>query len=166
MKGDQYIYGIEGSLAPELRDDIYWIDESGKESSPIQLTNFKNEIKVLYGFQSWCPGCHSRGLPTLKKMVEALIDSDVVSFFAVQTVFEGFTSNTKEKISETQKKYDIRIPFGHDVGNKNTGNRSSIMYDYKTGGTPWFIIIDQNDRVIFNDFHLNSDKAIEYFLSV
>ena len=40
------------------------------------------------------------------------------------------------------------------------------MKGYKTGGTPWFILIDQNGKVIFNDFHLNADKAIEYLKTI
>jgi len=83
----------------------------------------------------------------------------------IQTVFEGFHINTKEKLKETQNKYQLPIPFGHDVGNEKTGNRSSTMYHYKTGGTPWFIFIDQNNQVVFNDFHLDVDKTIEYLKS-
>ena len=54
-------------------------------------------------FQSWCPGCHSRGLPDLKKMVDALKEKDNISFLAIQTVFEGHKSNTYEKMVETPK---------------------------------------------------------------
>lgn len=159
-------YGIVGEQAPELSEEIVWVDEKGEEQTPIQLSDFKNKFKVIYGFQSWCPGCHSRGLPALQKMVEALKANDKVVFFAVQTVFEGFQTNTKEKALETQKKYDLPIPFGHDIGNEQTGSRSSIMYHYRTGGTPWFILIDQNNRVVFNDFHLNIEKAIEYLQAI
>ena len=95
-------------------------------------------------------------------MVDVLSDNDQVVFFAIQTVFEGIHTNTKEKLLETQQKYQLNIPFGHDVGNEKTGNRSTTMYNYKTGGTPWFIFIDENDQVVFNDFHINVDKAIEY----
>ena len=40
------------------------------------------------------------------------------------------------------------------------------MYDYRTGGTPWFIFINQQDVVVFNDYHLNVDKAIEYLKGI
>jgi len=159
-------YGIAGYQAPEFSNEIDWIDENGKGMKPIQLSDFNGKFKVIYGFQSWCPGCHSRGLPALQKMVEALKDNDKVAFFAIQTVFEGFQANTKEKVLETQKKYKLQIPFGHDIGNEKTGSRSSIMYHYKTGGTPWFIFIDQKDTVVFNDFHLNVEKAIEYLQTI
>jgi len=117
---------------------------------------------VIYGFQSWCPGCHSRGLPALKKMSEALKGNDKVDFMAIQTVFEGSHTNTKDKLLETQEKYGLDIPFGHDAGTNASGNRSVTMGQYRTGGTPWFIFIDPNGQVVFNDFHLNVDAAIDY----
>jgi len=159
-------YGIAGYQAPELAKQIEWIDGKGKGTKSIQLSNYQGKFKVIYGFQSWCPGCHSRGLPALQKMVDALKDNDEVKFFAIQTVFEGFQANTKDKLLETQKKYSLKIPFGHDVGSEKTGSRSSIMYHYRTGGTPWFIFIDQEDIVVFNDFHLDVEKAIEYLKTV
>lgn len=166
MSNQQIKYGIEGYKAPELTSDIVWVDGSGKEIAAIKLADYPGTFKVLYGFQSWCPGCHSRGLPALQQMVEALKDNDKVKFFALQTVFEGEEANTQEKMLETQKKYKLGIPFGHDVGTPETGNRSSTMYNYRTGGTPWFIFIDQNDTVVFNDFHLNVEKAIEYLKEI
>ena len=138
----------------------------GEKIDPIKLSDYQGKFKVIYCFQSWCPGCHRVGLPALQEMVEALKDNDKVKFFALQTVFEGEEVNTKEKMLETQKKYGLEIPFGHDVGSVETGNRSSTMYNYRTGGTPWFIFIDQNNNVVFNDFHLNVEKAIEYLKEV
>ena len=35
------------------------------------------------------------------------------------------------------------------------------MTNYNTGGTPWFILIDKKDNIVFADFHLNVDGAIE-----
>lgn len=155
-------YGIEGATAPELSPAIEWIDASGNDMAAVQLGDNPDHFRVIYGFQSWCPGCHSRGLPALQKMVDSLADNDKIDFYAVQTVFEGFEANTKDKLLETQQKYGLKIPFGHDVGSEQTGNRSSIMYNYRTGGTPWFIFIDQTNTVVFNGFHLDVDKAIEY----
>ena len=154
-------YGIEGHQAPELNIPI-WIDSKGEKSDPVTLKNYDGKFKVIYCFQAWCPGCHSRGLPALQEMTKALEGNDEVVFLAIQTVFEGKSSNTFERMKEIQKEYNLKIPFGHDVGSDSTRNISSVMHNYKTGGTPWFIFIDQKGRVVFNDFHLNTDKAIEY----
>ena len=166
MEEQQITYGIIGQKAPELTKDIEWINADGQETEAIQLKDYSGKFKVLYGFQSWCPGCHSKGLPDLQKMVKALEGNDQIAFFALQTVFEGSHANTKEKMIETQEKYGLKIPFGHDIGSNETGNRSSTMYNYRTGGTPWFIFIDQSDTVVFNDFHLDVDKAIKYLQKI
>lgn len=138
-----------------------WIDADGNKTSQIKLADYKGKFKIVYCFQHWCPGCHSKGLPDLKKMVDALEGNDNVAFLAVQTVFEGHGSNTYDKIAETQKKYDLKIPFGHDAG-EDGKSRSNIMTNYQTGGTPWFIFIDQHDNVVFADFHVNVDGAIKF----
>ena len=66
---------------------------------------------------------------------------------------------------ETQKQYELKIPFGHDAGNDDK-SRSNIMTNYQTRGTPWFIFIDKHDNVVFSDFHLNVDAAIGFLKSI
>ena len=154
-------YGIVGQPAPELKVPL-WVDGNGNTISSPTVTDKKGEFTVIYCFQSWCPGCHSVGLPSLQKMVKELEGNDKVNFLAIQTVFEGAEANTYEKMLGVQEKYDLHIPFGHDVGDKTTANRSSTMYNYRTGGTPWFIFIDGDGKVIFNDFHIDTDGAIKF----
>lgn len=146
--------------APEFNVN-QWIDADGNKTNPIKLSDFKGQFKVVYCFQSWCPGCHSKGLPDLKTMIEALSENKNITFLAIQTVFEGHKDNTYEKMVETQKQYKLKIPFGHDAGDDDK-SRSNIMTNYKTGGTPWFILIDKHDNVVYSDFHLNPLAAIEF----
>ena len=164
MERQKTRYGIEGQQAPQLSETIEWIDQNGKETSAQKITEGK--FTVIYGFQSWCPGCHSRGLPALKKMSEALKDSDKVDFMAIQTVFEGRGANTLDRMKEIQKEYDLKIPFGHDTGEETKRKRSIVMQNYRTGGTPWFIFINEEGTVVFNDYHLDTEKAIEYLKSL
>ncbi|MGB5417603.1 peroxiredoxin family protein [Algibacter sp.] len=142
-----------------------WVDANGNETEPIKLSDFNGKFKVVYCFQSWCRGCHSKGLPDLKRMVEALKDNKNVVFLAIQTVFEGHESNTYDKILKTQKQYDLHIPFGHDAGDDGK-SISNIMTNYKTGGTPWFLFIDKHDNVVFSDFHLIPKAAIKVLNSM
>ena len=67
---------------------------------------------------------------------------------------------------EPEKEMEGEVPFGHDVGNEHTRNVSSIMYNYRTGGTPWFIFIDRGDTVVFNGFHLDTKKAIQFLKGI
>lgn len=149
-------YGIAGKPAPELRID-YWIDAKGKKTQ-FKLADHKGKWVFLKCFQSWCPGCHSHGLPALKQISDALADNPKVVFAGIQTVFEGHSTNTIDKVREIQQQYDLKLPMGHDPGN----GRSFTMMDYKTGGTPWMILIDPSGQVVFNGFNINTEKAIEF----
>lgn len=150
--------------APEFKVK-QWIDANGKKTEPLKLSDFEGKFKVIYCFQSWCPGCHSKGFPDLKKMVEALKDNLGVKFLAIQTVFEGFDENTYDKMEQTQKRYNLKILFGHDAGDDGK-SRSNIMSNYQTRGTPWFIFIDKHDHIVFADFHLNVEAAIGFLKTI
>ena len=152
--------GISSQNAPELRVP-YWIDGQGKPIEPIRLADLGDGHKVIYCFQHWCPGCHSRGFPALKRLVDNLSDKGF-GFAVVQTVFEGAEKNTVEKLRETQLHYGLDLPFGHDLPPE--GERyPTVMEDYRSGGTPWFIVIDPKGEVIFNDFRLDADRVIAAF---
>ena len=57
--------------------------------------------------------------------------------------------------------------FGHDPDDEGASrNTSSTMNSYKSGGTPWYILIDQEGLVVFNDFHLDVDKTIAYLKTI
>ena len=156
---NQVDYGIVGYMAPDWGVER-WIDANGLPTE-LNLNDFDWKIRVIFCFQSWCKGCHQIGFPILKQMVNALKDDDRIAFFAVQTVFEGQEENTFEKIKEIQKQYNLKIPFGHDPGDESTGNISKIMHNYRTGGTPWFIVIGTGGSVIYNDFQIDAEKAVK-----
>ena len=152
--------GISASAAPELRVP-FWIDGQGSPIDPVKLADLGDGYKVIYCFQHWCPGCHSRGFPTLKRLVDNLSDKGF-GFAVVQTVFEGAEQNTVAKLRETQLRYDLDLPFGPDLPLEG-GRYPTVMEDYRTGGTPWFIVIDPKGEVIFNDFRLGPDRLIAAF---
>lgn len=149
--------GIKDKTAPELRVP-FWIGPHGEERDPLQLTELGRGYKLIYCFQAWCPGCHSQGFPTLQKLVDAFADKEF-GFAVVQTVFEGEAQNTPDKLREMQERYSLAVPFGHDPAAQ--GRHPSVMEDYRTGGTPWFILIGPDNKVIFNDFGLDADKLIQ-----
>ena len=85
--------------------------------------------------------------------------ADKFGFAATQTVFEGANINTDDKPKLEQARYRLMIPFGHDVPPEGE-HYPTVMQDYRTGGTPWFIIIDPAGKVVVNDFHLDADLLI------
>lgn len=151
--------GIAGQSAPELHAD-FWIDADGR-STRFSLAEQRGRWVHVKCWQSWCPGCHSHGFPALQRMVEAFADEPRVVNVAVQTVFEGHGINTAGKVRETQLQYGLPIVFGHDPGEHQAHGRPRTMVDFRTGGTPWHILIDPEGRVVFDGFGLNTDAAIK-----
>ena len=148
------VRGIMGQKAPAWTVEAWFNLPEGVER--IDVADFEGKVVYLFGFQSWCPGCHSHGFPTLKKVMEKYKNSEDVVFVAVQTTFEGFSTNTWEAALKTVEEFDLDIPVAHDGSN---GKRSRLMQAYRTGGTPWSVVIDRNGVVRFNDFHITPDKA-------
>jgi peroxiredoxin len=147
-----YAVGIEGQQAPSFGVDK-WIQTKGKTS--IDIEDYKGKVLYLYGFQSWCPGCHSHGFPTLQKLSKYYKNDKNVAFVAIQTVFEGFSTNTITAAEKIIKQYNLTMPVGHSGINNQ---RSTFMLNYKSGGTPWTVIIDKKGIVRFNNFHLTVDE--------
>ena len=150
-------FGILDQQAPAW-EIPYWIDESGQETA-LDLSDYGGKVVYLFCFQHWCPGCHEYGFPTLKYLHRTYKHYDDVAFVAVQTVFEGQKINTTRKLKKTQKKYGLEIPFGQDTGANMGREHANLMHNYRTGGTPWVIIIDKSGKVIFNDYHIEAKYA-------
>lgn len=152
--------GIEGYMAPELALD-YWIDGNGEPSS-FSVHEAKGKWVFLKCFQNWCPGCHSSGFPTLKAFSDEFHGHPKVAIAGIQTVFEGYLTNTVDAVRELQLRYDLPIVMGHDPGNRETHDVPSTMRNYRTGGTPWLILINPDGVVVYNGFHVDPDKLIDY----
>ena len=99
------------------------------------------------------------GFPTLQKLTQAFKNEDRVKFFAVQTVFEGYEINSQDKLRKNQLEWDLKIPMAHAAGNPLTHESPPIMKKYRSGGTPWKVIINPEGRVIYNDFHIKPSQA-------
>ncbi len=137
-----------------------WIGENGEPlAKPVTLADYAGKVVVMLAFQSWCPGCHSSGFPAIQHLKREFEDNPGVGFVAVQTVFEGHDVNTQDKLLENQRKYALQIPFGHDAGSESTNGYPDIMYNYRTRGTPWIIVIDRDRMVRYSDFHIDPQRG-------
>ena len=151
-------FGSTHSRAPELRV-ADWIDAGGGPMDrPVRLADLGTGYKILFCFQHWCPGCHSRGFPTLRFLHDKLKGKGF-GFAAIQTVFEGAETNTFDKLRLNQQKYGLAIPFGQDV--PAAGERyPTFMEDYRSAGTPWFTVIDPQGLVVYADFRLDAQRFL------
>lgn len=153
--------GIVGKKAPDWKtSEWYQLPEGKKSLSP---SDYKGKVIYLYFFQSWCPGCHRSGFPTLKKMSQQFSENPDVVFLAIQTTFEGHSINDASKLKATADRYQLKIPFGQSAGKSGTPD---IMKKYRSGGTPWTVIIDKEGKVRYNDFHISAEKATRLIQSL
>ncbi|MEM6992261.1 MAG: TlpA family protein disulfide reductase [Myxococcota bacterium] len=147
-------HGIQGSVAPEFRVPDWLANVDASDG--LRIADIKAPLIYLYNFQSWCPGCHSHGFPTMKAVKDHFENagrSAEIQFVAVQTVFEGHDTNTADKALESMKRHGLEdIPLGHDSGSPPT-----IMADYRTGGTPWTVIIGPDRTVLHEGFQLDPE---------
>lgn len=150
----QQVRGIIGRKAPSWQV-TEWI-QLPQGTKSLDVADFSNKIIYLFCFQSWCPGCHSHGFPTLKRMIDIYQDNNEVVFVAIQTTFEGFYTNNFSKLREVSGQFGLSIPFGQSG---KDGKRSPLMRAYHTGGTPWTIIIDKRGILRFNGFHITPEQA-------
>ncbi len=64
----------------------------------------------ILSFQTWCPGCHKVGFPTLKKVMGHYEGNDDVRFVAIQTAFEGYSTNDLAGARKTARRYSLETP--------------------------------------------------------
>jgi hypothetical protein len=88
--------------------------------------------------------------------------SNDVGFSVVQTVFERVDANTSDQLIHDQNRYGLRIPFGHDTI-ASDGRYPTTMVNYRTAGTPWFVVIDPAGTVIEGDFSIEADRLLTVF---
>lgn len=151
-------YGIEGKQAPELKVG-QWIDGKG-EPTTFKLSEQKGKFVFMEFWQAWCPGCHKHGFPSLKKISDEFKGSKYFVPVAIQTTFEGFSINNAKQMRAIQMRYDLDIVFGHDEGKE--GVHPHTMHSYRSGGTPWAVLISPEGKVIYNDFSISPESAIAY----
>ncbi|MFT7475483.1 MAG: hypothetical protein ACI81L_002422 [Verrucomicrobiales bacterium] len=161
MSDHESSLGIQGRDAPELRVPE-WLENV--DGGSLLLADIDAPFIYLYNFQSWCPGCDSHGFPALNAIKNGLAErgfEDRVQFVAIQTVFEGHEENTPAKARESLRRHGLSdIPLGHDSGHPPT-----VMADYRTGGTPWTVIIGPDRRVVFDGFQIDPEQAIDALIA-
>jgi thiol-disulfide isomerase/thioredoxin len=151
--------GLVGLPAPPL-EHVRWIDDSGAERGPLTLAELGPGYTVLYFFQDWCTGCHAHGFPTFVTLAEEFRDKEV-GLAAIQTVFEGQEVNTFDRLRKNQRRYGLHVPFGHAVADSASVDAvPPIMEAYRSGGTPWFVVIAPNGRVVYDGFRLDAEGLI------
>jgi thiol-disulfide isomerase/thioredoxin len=129
--------------APELRVSSFTGDKAPS------LADYTGKVKVFFFFQSFCPGCLSRGFPVTRRLEAKYEESQAVQFVYLQTTFELASVNTWEEAKEEAESWNVLAPVAQDEIDPRTENPIT-MGAYGSRGTPWTIVIDKDDRVRFS----------------
>jgi hypothetical protein len=70
-------------------------------------------------------------------------------------LFEGYGTNTAKAALSSALGHGVDVPVGHDGG----PHRSRTMARYRSGGTPWFVVIDRQGIVRFDGFRITVPKV-------
>ena len=146
--------GIKGQKAPPLGVTTWIQLPEGKDR--LGIPDFKDKVLVVFCFQSTCVACGKREFPVLQQLIKEFKGNEDVAFLAIQTPFEDFATNSELQLKPIAEKHKLDIPIGHLAKTKDT---YSINVAYETGGTPWWIVIDREGTVVFNDFTMAPDVA-------
>lgn len=145
--------GLKGFPAPAWKCSDWF--QAG-ELTP-ELSSFEGKFVVLFFFQHWCPGCHARGFPIMQQLAKKYKGDESVKLLAIQTVFEGGHTNTFENGKKDMVKYGLKIPFGQDA---KENRRTYTMQRYRTGGTPWLVLIGPDGVILHDGFDLPGKKLL------
>ncbi len=57
---------------------------------------------------------------------------------------------------------DPALQMAHAAGNPDTHEIPEIMKQYRSGGTPWTVIIDPEGGVVYNHFHIEPHQVVAF----
>jgi thiol-disulfide isomerase/thioredoxin len=158
LSAQEFQKGIQGAKAPPINISTWYQLPEGKKD--LELTDYEGKVIVMLFFQHWCKASQERELPVLKNLVARYEGNDEIVFLAIQTAFEGFLDNTPDKLKVTAEKFELAIPFGHNI---KAPEFPGISGTYKPRGTPWWVIIDRKGIVEYNGSILNEEEAVKGF---
>lgn len=149
--------GIVDEMGPELTPSEWWGIENNESAL---LANNRDKVVCLLFFQTDCHYSNSEGLPILKELQEDYGDDPQVKLIALQTPFRSDDLNTLAAAKALFEEKGLKGPVGHEG---NSRKKSETYINYKVPGTPWFVVMDKQGVVRYNDSSLPIEEAREMF---
>jgi len=144
--------------APEWRI-AQWIN-----GDPGSLADHRGKVVLIEFFQLWCPGCKRFSVPLFKRWHERYGKRDDVLVVSIHTVFEGHDYQNPERLREFVEIWGIEHPVGIDTHGTEGGDVPETMTRYRTGGTPYVVIVDKSGRLRFRHLGGFDRRVVEAFI--
>ena len=120
------------------------------ENVPRKEDFFGKPLLILF-FSLGCPGCLGRAIPYANRIVYE--NEGAIHVMGIHTNFEG-VDFSKEQILKAKEKFHIRFPFFKDY------NYDTTFLNYGAGGTPHWILVDQQGLVVYSIFGSDPNNAL------
>ena len=128
-----------------------WSLEKIFEEEPPQKEAFLGKPLLILFFSLGCPGCLGRAIPYANRMVFEL--GDQIQVLGIHTNFESLDIST-EKFAKAREEFAIRFPFFKDK------NYDTTFLNYGAGGTPHWILVDKDGKVVYSIFGSDPNNAL------
>lgn len=106
---------------------------------------------VILFFNLGCPGCKGRAIPFANWL--NIEYRDKINVVGIHTNFEG-VDFTDQQLIECKAEYYINFKYFRDA------NYNTTFIDYEAGGTPHWVITDENLTVIYSIFGSDPNNAL------
>ena len=113
--------------------------------------DFLGKPLLILFFSLGCPGCLGRAIPYANRIVYE--NGDKMKVLGIHTNFEGIDFPV-ERFEKAKKDFYIRFPFFKDK------NFDTTFLNYDAGGTPHWILVDENGKVNYSIFGSDPNNAL------
>ncbi len=129
-----------------------WSIESIFEEEKIpKVEDYLGKSLLLLFFSLGCPGCVGRAVPYANRVVYE--NGEQINVIGIHTNFEGIDFK-HERFEKAKKELFIRFPFYKDF------NYDTTFLNYGAGGTPHWILMDENGNVKYSIFGSDPNNAL------
>ncbi|RRJ87520.1 TlpA family protein disulfide reductase [Gulosibacter macacae] len=130
----------------DIDPDVLGLDVSEwVNSDPIDAASLRGQVVMVETFQMLCPGCIEHGLPTARRVHNALSNQGV-RVLGLHTVFEHHKVQDADALRVFVAEYRFPFPIGID---RPVPGRAipSTMDRYQLQGTPSTLVADRAGRI-------------------
>ncbi len=107
-------------------------------------------LLILF-FSLGCPGCLGRAIPYANRIVYE--NGDKIQVMGIHTNFEGVDYSLAQ-FAKAKEEFHFRFPFYKDY------NFDTTFLNYGAGGTPHWILVDRNGKVVYSIFGSDPNNAL------
>ena len=128
-----------------------WSIESIFGNEVPKISDFSGKPTLILIFSLGCPGCLGRAIPFANRMVFEYGEN--LNVIGIHSDFgkEGFTL---EQFQKAKDDFYLRFDFFNDK------NFDTTFLDYGAGGTPHWLLVDENGNLVYSIFGSDPNNAL------